>query len=177
MDEIEAKRRIEESRRTLARSSFNLRHCAFLASALALVGAVLVLWGGLSSNAQARHLIADGRLVQGTELRQDSSSDDDSTCFTRIIGYVVNGKHYTTESECVRSNSSGPVIEETVVALPRLGPEDVDQIVYLPSDPSVAHLRDELTLDMFPYYAGGGFCGLFGLIFGLVAWKLLGSEG
>ena len=141
MDENEAKRRLAESRLSLERSSFRMRPIALTLSAIALIVAVVILVAGFRANAEVDRLIARGRVVQGTFGMPDTTNSE-NTCDR--VDYVVEARHYTLAAECSSNNDQRPIVPETIVAVPRLGPEKPGQVVYLPGDPAVARLRDEL---------------------------------
>jgi hypothetical protein len=139
-------------------------HAAFAAAAFAVGIALLILWLGHRSDQKIERLAAEGQLAQG---RLSDGFDDDAVMFS------VNGAEYQTSFMSDGSGGSDALFQSERVVIPRLGPEAHLQVVYLPSDPSVARLRDEMTKSDAAVYGTAGVFGLIGLVFGFVAMFVL----
>jgi hypothetical protein len=152
---------------------FDMRASAFVASALGIGAALLIAWFAVSNSAETRRLIAHGVVADGIYDGQRSQSSGGKTCFENRISYKVASRTYHISGICNATDGQEALDVPEIVVSSRLGPERPDQVVYLPSDPSVARLRSEITLDLVPYYGTGGMFLLIGLVFGFAGLVLL----
>jgi hypothetical protein len=141
------------------------RHAAFGASVFAIGLALLILWLGHRSDQEIDRLVAEGQLAQG---RPSDAYDDDAVLFS------VNGAEYRTYYMSEGSGDSEALFQPKRVVMPRLGPEAHLQVVYLPSDPSIARVRDDMSKSGPAIYGTAGMFGLIGLVFGFVGMFVLG---
>jgi Protein of unknown function (DUF3592) len=140
------------------------------ASGFAFAVAVLILWLGSASSDTIKQLIAQGQVTQGELVSTSYGSSDEM-----LIDYTVNGTTYRLTAFSTPSNRSRPIFDPAPVDVPRLGPAEAWQVVYLPSDPETARLRVDLNPTNMITYIAAGFFALIGLVFGLFGWRVLGK--
>lgn len=138
-----------------------IHYVAFGVGLFALCVAALIFWLGDRAAGDVRRLVAEGRVAQSEEV--DRTYGDKS--MTRTLAYVVDGRRYTIAAT---SSTTGmtPVFDEEPIPVPRLGPENSMQVVYLPSDPAMAYLRHHLKEGLVTIYFACGLFTLIGLFFG-----------
>lgn len=156
----------------MARRRFRIgmRGATLGVAAFSIAVALLVLWLGYRHDLTIDRLVAEGQLVQGRFLSSTQPSGDDAG--TIDVAYEVDGVTYRT-STLIPSNRTRPVFEAEVIRVPRLGPERVDQVVYLPSDPGTSRLRVDLMKSDAAVYGTAGMFFLCGLVFGAAGLFLL----
>jgi hypothetical protein len=140
---------------------------AMIVSAVTLLVAAGLLWLGFRSAAQVDRLVREGVLAQGTERHRSY----DGRNATVDIVYAVDGREYGI-TVSYRTRGSPSLLDPAPVPMPQLGPEAPLQVVYLPGDPAVARLRDDLRPGMAVWLAAAGFFGFIGLVFGAVAFLI-----
>lgn len=152
-----------------------MREMVLCGAAFALFVALLIVWLGHRYDAETDRIAAEGRLVQGEYLYREygSCSGNRSCSSDRIhVAYVVDGITYRTSMADGR-NGGRPVFEAELIRVPRLGPERPFQVLYLPSDPSRARLRADMTRSDLAVYGTAGMFGFMGLVFGAAGLFLL----
>jgi len=148
-----------------------------LAASVGVLGvAALILWLGLSNNRETARLASEGAMVQGEYFDTIYASGDDSSDTTRV-SYRVGGKTYLASMTSTRSGASPPLLKEAVIDVPRLGPKAPLQVVYLPADPAVSRLREDLKDGSLVVYLGAGFFAFIGVIFAAAGIFLLPRNG
>ena len=155
---------------------FEMRTVVLAASGCTIGIAALVLWLGLSYNRQTARLISEGRMVQGEYFDTSYGSGDDRSDTIRV-SYSVGGKAYLASMTSTRSGASQPLLKEAVIDVPRLGPKAPLQVVYLPADPAVSRLREDLKDGSLVVYLGAGFFAFIGVIFAAAGIFLLPRNG
>jgi hypothetical protein len=141
------------------------------AAAFAACVAAVILWLGYRHDAGVDRIIAEGRLAEGAFLGESTETctrGSSSSCYRRVdVAYAVNGTRYET-SMTVRGSGPEPIFEQEVIRVPRLGDERPWQVVYLPSDPSVARMRADLQKSDVAVYGTAGFFSVIAFVFGAV---------
>lgn len=141
------------------------------AAAFAACVAAVILWLGYRHDAGIDRIVAEGRLAEGEFLRESTETctrGNASSCYRRVdVAYMVDGTRYET-SMTVRGSGPEPIFEQEAIRLPRLGAERPYQVVYLPSDPSVARMRADLQKSDVAVYGTAGFFSVIALVFGAV---------
>jgi hypothetical protein len=135
------------------------RHAALAGGVSALAIALLMLVLGHRSDRNVERLAAEGRLAQGG---YSEAYDDEAITFT------VDGTEYRTFFMSEDSADTPALFKPERVRTPRLGPEAPLQVVYLPSDPSVARMRDDMVRSGMAIYGTAGMFGLIGTLFTIV---------
>ncbi len=138
----------------LGRIRWGMRHSALAAGMVALSIAALILWLGSRAEREVDRLAAEGEVTRGWTLIDSGQ-----------IGYAVGGVEYRTFLRTEEDSDSEPIFKPSPVATPRLGPPGEMQVVYLPSDPSVARLREDMSTYLAAIYGAAGLFGLIGLVF------------
>lgn len=141
------------------------------AAAFAACVAAVILWLGYRHDAGIDRIVAEGRLAEGEFLSYDTQtcSDGGGSCYNQInVAYIVDGTTYRSSMLVRGSERSGPIFEQEAIRLPRLGEERPYQVVYLPSDPSVARMRTDLRKSDVAVYGTAGFFSVIALVFGAV---------
>jgi hypothetical protein len=148
----------------------DMRTTTLAVAAFAIGVALLVLWLGHRHDHLIDRLVAEGQLAQGRYLSSTpaSSAGDGSI----DVAYEVDGVAYRT-SMLTGNPQREPVFEAGRIRVPRLGPERPDQVVYLPSDPATARLREDLSKTGVAVYGTAGLFFLCGLVFGAAGLFLL----
>lgn len=146
-----------------------MRGIVFGASGVALSVAALILWLGLATSDTIKQLIAEGQVAEGRLITTRYGSSDEM-----MIGYTVGGTSYRLTAFTTPSNRSKPIFDPAPVDIPRLGPVEPLQVVYLPSDPEIARLRADLNPTNMITFMAASFFALIGLVFGLFGWRVLG---
>ncbi|WP_114950785.1 DUF3592 domain-containing protein [Sphingosinicella terrae] len=137
-------------------------------AAFAIAVALLILWLGARYDRETEQVIAEGRLAEGRFLyREYGSCSGQRSCEsdTIHIAYDVGGVTYRTSMSATRSGRE-PVFEDEVIRVPRLGPERLFQVVYLPGDPAISRVREDLKTNPAAVYGTAGMFGFIGLVFG-----------
>jgi hypothetical protein len=147
-----------------------MRKATLAAAAFCLGVALLVLWLGYRMDRTIDRLVEEGELAQGRFLSRTYGDRDSAG--TLDVAYAVNGVTYRT-SMTVPYRQTEPVFPAEVIRVPRLGPERPYQVVYLPSDPSTARLRADLSKAPAAVYGTAGMFALAGLVFGAAGLFLL----
>lgn len=137
-----------------------IHHMALGAALLALGVAALIFWLGNRAADDVLRLVAEGRVVRAEEV----SRHNEDRSVTRTLAYFVAGRRYIVTSTS-SSSEKRPVFDEDPIPVPRLGPEDVMHVVYLPSDPAIAYMRYDLKEGRTPIYFATGLFTLIGLFF------------
>lgn len=148
----------------------DMRIAALCAGATAMLLAVLIVWLGHRQDAVIDRLVAEGRLAQGEYLSTDYGSRSDGASDQVHVSYVVDGTKYYASMVISGSTGRKPIFENEVIPLPRLGEEKLFQVVYLPSDPSIARLRADISKSRIAVYGTAGmflFIGLFIIMAGV----------
>jgi hypothetical protein len=144
---------------------------ATLAAAACCIGvALLVLWLGYRTDRTIDRLVAEGELAQGRFLSRTYGDRDSAGSLD--VAYAVGGVSYRV-SMVVPYRQNDPVFPAEVIRVPRLGPERSYQVVYLPSDPSTARLRADLSKSPGAVYGTAGLFALAGLVLGAAGLFLL----
>jgi hypothetical protein len=152
------------------RFRWDMRMAPLAAAAFAIGIALLVLWLGHRHDRLIDRLVAEGELAQGRFLSQTQGDRDSAG--TLDVAYTVNGVGYRTSTSIPYSHSE-PLFPAEAIRIPRLGPERAYQVVYLPSDPSTARLRADMTKSAAAVYGTAGMFALAGLVFGGVGLLML----
>lgn len=150
------------------RSRFGPRQAALSASAFGIGVALLILWLGYRHDLEIDRLVAEGQLAEGEYIDTHYGSRADGSADRARFRFTVKGVKYWASAGGGSSSASKPLFEPELIRLPRLGPEGRSQIVYLPSDPSVSRLRDDMKKAYVTAYAAAGMFMLIGLVFGAV---------
>jgi hypothetical protein len=139
-----------------------------------LIAAALFLVAWLDSRTAAslreRGAVTVGRVVGSETLVSDSNSGRTDMMLVRTWAYQVGGRSYELKD---RGSSYVPIAD----AIARLGPAAPDQIVYLPEDPSVARMRDEIGPNVFGPLVGGSLFLVIAAALGGVGIFLLPPSG
>jgi hypothetical protein len=149
------------------RRRWTMRETALAAAALAFAVSLLILWFGHLRDRETDRLAAEGQVTQGVYLETFSGSSSSASrgSDTVVVGYTVGGVRYTTSVLDSRDDREA-MFQPQPVRVPRLGPEQPLQVVYLPSDPAVAQVRDDMSKHPVAIYAAAGLFALIGLVFG-----------
>jgi hypothetical protein len=118
--------------------------------------AVLILWLGHRSDRIMERLAQEGRMTQGVYVYGHPNSE---------VRYTVDGTERRILLEEARSGDPEALFQPERVPTPRLGPEAPFQVVYLPSQPSVARVREYMTKSGMAVYGTAGVFGVVGLVF------------
>ena len=148
-----------------------MRYVALGAGALGISVALLILWLGARYDRETDRLAAEGQLAQGVYAgtRYDSSENIRDNRYSTIdVDYEVDGVRYRTSMIGGSSRGTEPVFKPERIRVPRLGPERPFQVIYLPSDPRVARVREDMSKSDIAIYGSAGLFGFIGLVFGLV---------
>jgi hypothetical protein len=141
------------------------------AAAFAACVAAVILWLGYRHDAGIDRIVAEGRLAEGEFLRESAETctrENVSSCYRQIdVAYVVDGARYET-SMTVRGSGPEPIFDQEVIRVPRLGEERPWQVLYLPSDPSVARMRADLLKSDVAVYGTAGAFSVIAIVFGAV---------
>ena len=152
------------------RFRWDMRKATLSAAAFCLGVALLVLWLGYRMDRTIDRLVAEGELAEGRFLSRTHGDRDSAGSLD--VAYAVNGVSYRV-SMAVPYRQTDPVFPAGIIRVPRLGPERPYQVVYLPSDPSTARLRADLSKSPAAVYGTAGMFALAGLVFGAAGLFLL----
>lgn len=160
------------------RRRFSTRQIALAAGAFGLSVALLILWLGHRYDQETDLLAAQGQLAQGVYINTtyNSSSNSRDSSSTIEVGYRVDGVEYRTSMSGGSSRGTKPIFEPERVRVPRLGPEKPFQVVYLPSDPTVARVREDMSKSDVAVYGTAGMFGFIGLVFGSMGFFVFPSR-
>ncbi|MBX3561832.1 MAG: hypothetical protein KF780_08460 [Sphingomonas sp.] len=163
----------------LNRLRLNPRRIMLGGAGLAGAVALLVLYLGYRHDLYIDRIVAEGRLAQGEYLgrRYGSCSSGEGCESDEIqVSYQVDGVAYRTSMFVTPGHRSEAIFQPEVIRMPRLGEERLFQVVYLPSDPSVARLRADISKSDIAVYGTAGMFLLVSLVFAAVALFALPRE-
>lgn len=160
--------------------SFDPRKIILGTAAFAAAVALLVIFLGYRYDLETDRIVAEGRLAQGDFLRRETGScSGNEGCESDqvYVSYQVDGATYQASMFVPRAGRSEAIFRPEVIRIPRLGEERPYQVVYLPSDPSVARLREDISKSDIAVYGTAGMFLFVALFFAAGAWFAFPRKG